>query len=70
LKSSLGTDEINNNTHSSDTEEEESVKKVSKKRKTYDLTDYLKEGDEMFLEAFKEMQDKQNSLMEKLINKL
>jgi hypothetical protein len=43
---------------------------VSKKRKTYDLTDYLKEGDEMFLEAFKEMQDKQNSLMEKLINKL
>jgi predicted transposase YdaD len=24
----------------------------------------------MFLEAFKEMQDKQNSLMEKLINKL
>jgi hypothetical protein len=33
LKSSLGTDEINNNTHSSDTEEEESVKKVSKKIK-------------------------------------
>ena len=32
LKSSLGTDEINN-THSSDTEEEESVIKVSKKRK-------------------------------------
>jgi hypothetical protein len=43
-----------------------------KKRNTSndDLKEYLRERDERFLNAFKEMQEKQNKIMEKLIEKL
>lgn len=42
----------------------------SPKEEKIELTEYLKERDEKFLNAFKEMHEKQNKIMEKLIEKL
>lgn len=66
LMSSLGAVETNNSEENSCTE-----KDPPKKRKcSNELTEYLKERDEKFLNAFKEMHENQNKIMEKLIEKL
>ena len=41
-----------------------------KKRKVDDVKEYLAERDDKFLSMMKEMQEKQNKLLEKLIDKL
>lgn len=66
LMSSLGAVETNNSEENLCTE-----KDPQKKRKcSNELTEYLKERDEKFLNAFKEMHENQNKIMEKLIEKL
>jgi len=81
LKSSLGTQEVNNNNsgNQDDDEEEEDVvdpksthtAPPAKKRNRFDeLKQFLEERDNRFVEAMKGMQDTQNKLMEKLIEKL
>jgi hypothetical protein len=73
--------ECNNNTCTEDdacdtgncsyeTDASESSIKKWKKNSTEELREYLQERDDKFLNAFKEMQEKQNKLMEKLIEKL
>lgn len=66
LMSSLGAVETKNSEENSCTE-----KDPPKKRKcSNELTEYLKKRDEKFLNAFKEMHEKQNKIKEKLIEKL
>ncbi|XP_056019847.1 uncharacterized protein LOC125660619 [Ostrea edulis] len=56
-----------------DSDENTTEKDPPKKRRctsSNELTEYLKERDEKFLHAFKEMHEKQNKIMEKPIEKL
>lgn len=82
LKSSLGTQEVNNNNsgNQDDDEEEEDVvdpksthtagPPAKKRNRIDELKQFLEERDNRFLEAMKDMQNTQNKLMEKLIEKL
>lgn len=73
LRSSFGTEINNNETPSSSAVSEASVEESSpptKRRRQDDMMEYLKESDDRFLTVVKEMQDSQNKLMEKLIEKL
>lgn len=46
------------------------LKSCQKKRKNEEIIEYMERRDEHFLSMFKEMQEKQNKLMEKVIEKL
>ncbi|XP_062572701.1 uncharacterized protein LOC134234651 [Saccostrea cucullata] len=76
VKSSLGTEETSStivlggeDTSSDSCCSSENEKKAQKK-KGNELVEYLKDRDEKFLNAFQNMQEKTNKLMEKLIEKL
>jgi hypothetical protein len=85
LKSSFGAKEINNNAvHvSSDDEDDDETASTSstrsstpttnskgKKRKVDELKDYFSERDKEFFKKLNEMQEKTNSILEKLVDKL